>query len=120
MRKQEELTQEQEMLKERLIKASNVPCGFRYMCRNWPKNLWSKKTMDIYEFLERRFNNTDNEAEYYACMVYLRNVIPDIELLVEWRERQMSGKKTIFTDYRSGKIASPFALPSIVKTVEVL
>ena len=88
MTRKQKLTDGQVALKKRVVAAYTKPFGFRYHHPNWNKNIWSKSTTEIIEFLEHRFETTIDEVEYYACMVYLHNVVPDSELLIEFGDAQ--------------------------------
>ena len=82
------LTDEQQSLKDRVMKVYTRPFGFRYHDPSWPKDLWGRDAYEIYEFLENRLNTTLNEVEYYATMIYLVNVVPDADLFFEFRALQ--------------------------------
>lgn len=84
MARKQKLTDEQVALKKRVVKAYTKSGGFRYHHPSWNKNLWSKPTSEVTEFLERKFETTFDVVEYYTCMVYLYNAVPDSELLVEF------------------------------------
>lgn len=85
-KKKSVLTDAQLALKQRVENAYRRVCGFGFHHPNWKKSLWSMPTGDIYEMLMRRLDSTYDEVEYYACMVYLYHVIPDDELLVEFKD----------------------------------
>jgi hypothetical protein len=87
-KKKSVLTDAQLALKQRVMDVYHRLYGFVFHHPNWKKNLWDMKTGDIYEMLMDRMDSTYDEVEYYACMVYLYHVIPDGELLVEFKDLQ--------------------------------
>jgi hypothetical protein len=84
------LTKEQKALKARLITKTN----FTYTPPEWGKKFWSRATKDVYLFIGERMGITEDETEYYTCMVYLRRHIPDSELLVEWADSPNRARMT--------------------------
>jgi len=84
MTRKTKLTDEQSVLKSRVLDVYTKPFGFYYHDPNWHKNLWGRKTHEIYEYLENVLNTAMNEVEYYAAMVYLVNVVPDSDLYTEF------------------------------------
>jgi len=55
MTKRNKLSKAQEALKQRVLTAYTKRGGFRYIPSNWDKNLWKKKTDDIYDYIDSRF-----------------------------------------------------------------
>lgn len=80
------LTKEQKELKQRLIATHGKLAAFSHIPTNWDKKLWNKSTQAIYEYIKERMETTEDEVEYYTCLVYLRKRVPDAELLVEWKD----------------------------------
>lgn len=86
MTKRNRLTKSQDALKQRILSAYRKPYGFMYTPPEWDKNLWKKKTSDIYDYIEGRFHDTMDVVEYYSAMVFLWKTVPNAELLVEFHK----------------------------------
>lgn len=110
-------------LKDRVESAYKKPYGFRYMHRNWDKNLWNKSTQDIKEYLLHRFNTTLDEVEYYSVMVLLYKTIPNKDLLIEFKDspqyfemyNHKSDEKTITKSEGYSRI-----VPDCSKTIKII
>jgi hypothetical protein len=81
------MNKEQKALKERIKAARDKPSGFNYMPPNWPKKFWSMSSSEIADHITNRFEETDDEIEYYTCLVYMYNNTTKFnKLLVEWKD----------------------------------
>lgn len=78
---------QQKALKARVKKARDKTAGFGYVPENWPKKLWDMPLIEINNYILSRFNKTNDEIEYYTCLVYLySNTTKFNKLLVEWKD----------------------------------
>lgn len=66
-----------------VTKAGDAP---RYNYPGWPADLWSKSAVEILDYLEDRFRETEDVQEYYASMLYLRTKLDAEELYVLWKD----------------------------------
>jgi hypothetical protein len=48
--------------------------------KDWPRDLWGWKYIDIIEFLYQRRISTDDPSEYYDTLPYLSNNVPSVDL----------------------------------------
>ena len=80
------MNKKQREMKDRIQKVYRKPGGFQYIPENWPKTLWDLPTPEIVKYIEDRFDNTQNEIEYYMCLVYLTSGNKHDEILVEWKD----------------------------------
>ena len=48
--------------------------------KDWPRDLWGWKYIDIIEFLAKRRESTDSPSEYYDTLSYLSNNVPSVDL----------------------------------------
>lgn len=81
------MNKQQRELKERIRKTYRKPNGFTYVPPSWPKTLWDQSMAEIVEYILDRYNETDDEVEYYTCMVYLAcNNNKYNDLLIEWKD----------------------------------
>ena len=79
------MDKQQKELKKRIEKVYKG--GFTYIPENWPKGLWGMPTINIIEYITNRFEETDDEIEYYTCLVYLyNNTTKYNKSLVEWKD----------------------------------
>ena len=43
----------------------------------WDESVWKKTYEEIVEYLTKRFDKTNNEVEYYYCLLYLEKHLPE-------------------------------------------
>lgn len=58
----------------------------RYNYPGWPADLWSKSAVEILDYLEDRFRETEDVQEYYSCILYLRTKVDAEELYMLWKD----------------------------------
>lgn len=76
---------QQKTLKARLKKARDN--SFSYVPENWTTKLWNMSSTEINEYILCRFEDTNDEMEYYTCLVYLYNTTTKFnKLLIEWKD----------------------------------
>lgn len=81
------MNNKQKELKERIKAARDKPSGFNYMPPDWPEKFWSMPSSEIADHIINRFEETNDEIEYYTCLVYMYNNTTKFnKLLVEWKD----------------------------------
>ena len=78
----------QKAMKARIQKVYRKPGGFHYIPKNWPDTLWNLPTSEIVTYIENRFDDTQDEIEYYTCLVYLVSGNKHDDLLIEWKDSE--------------------------------
>lgn len=78
------------------VKEQYKKCGLVQPWTEWQKDLFTKPYQDTIEWILDRYNNAENELEYYHCMIYMYKTLPDNQLFVPWKERQKTNMPKSF------------------------
>jgi hypothetical protein len=65
-----------------------VSNGWTRKFREWPKELFGWKYVEIMDFIKNRFQETYNKSEYYICIPYLIGSISGDILALRFEDRK--------------------------------
>lgn len=88
-----------EITKEKVVSWVNEQnkLGPQTPFKDWPTDLFKKPYQEIIEWILERYNSTEDEMEYYVCMIFLHETIPDDQLCTPFKDRRKINGPTSLT-----------------------